>query len=167
MMREALEDGIDGSAQIVAKESPRPPAGGGAEEEMMMYEYYLTAEAFDQMLDDHPECNMVISLMGLPYDFPEMSFWGKEEAERQKLVVVNANLYDLRKAIMGNFIQAAVAHRPDIKYDINEVVPDETQAAFDKRYLLITPENVNSIADKFPKMFKPLDADDTPSEEEK
>ena len=160
--------GLSGRANVAKVVAPSPPESGAnsdSDAEMLTYEYYLTAAAFDEMMSEHPECNMVLSMMGLPYDFAEMSFWEKEEEERQKLVLVNANLYDLRKAIMGNFIQAAVAHRQDIKYDMEEEVPEDYKAAFEKRYLMVTPETVDQIAGQFPKMFKPLDEDEKEDED--
>ena len=142
MMRESIEKGLGGSGKIVATEAPKL--------------YFIAAKEFDEMMDAHPECNLVISLMGLPYDFQEMAFWTKSDDERQKLVVINSNLSDLRKAFMDNFIQVAVAHRPNIKYDTEGKIPDDYKAAFEKRFILITPKTVNQVADQFPNMFKPL-----------
>ncbi len=142
MMRESIEKGLGGSGKIVATEAPK--------------DYFLTAKEFDQMMDAHPECNLVITLMGLPYDFQEMAFWTKPDGERQMLVVINGSLYDLRNAFMDKFIQVAVVHRPDIKYDMEKTIPDDYKAAFEKRFILITPETVNQVADKFPNMFKPM-----------
>ena len=146
MMRESIEKGLGGSGKVVATEAPK--------------QYFITAQEFDQMLDAHPECNLVISLMGLPYDFQEMAFWTKSDGERQKLVVINGNFYDLRKAFMANYIQVAVVHRPDIKYDVEGEIPDDYKAAFEKRFILITPKTVNQVADQFPNMFKPLSDED-------
>lgn len=146
MMRESIEKGLGGSGKIVATEAPKL--------------YFITAKEFDVMLDAHPECNLVITLMGLPYDFQEMEFWTKSDEERQKLVVINGNLRDLRKAFMANYIHVAVTHRPDIKYDVEGKIPDDYKAAFEKRFILITPKTVNQVADQFPNMFKPLSDED-------
>ena len=58
-----------------------------------------------------------------------------------------------RTAIQAKLVIAAAAPDP-------EVIPDDWQppqdldAAFAKRYLLVTPENVQALAEKHPKLFE-------------
>lgn len=114
---------------------------------------YLTAERFDEIIESYSDVDMVISTLGLPMDYRDMEFWRKKADERPQLVLVDAYVYDLKRAIEKEAIAAVVQYRPDAQYNPDEDVPEGVNEAFDKRYILITPENVAEMDTKYDGLF--------------
>ena len=96
---------------------------------------------------------IIVTLVGLPHDIADLKIWEEalEDPKRApKLVVVNGSVSHLYKAIKAGTIIAAVRYNPTVIVDENDVCPSDLGKAFAKRYLLITPKNV----DKIDKTFK-------------
>lgn len=128
--------------------------------EMMEADLFLTAEKFDKIIEKYSDVDMVISTLGLPMDYRDMRIWNLPEwkkkhkgAEPPKLVLVDAYVYDLKKAIKVGMIAAVVQYRPDAQYKPDEDVPSNVTEAFEKRYILITPENVDEMSAKYEGLF--------------
>ena len=101
---------------------------------------------------------LIVTLVGLPTDLGELKIW--EEAtddpkRAPKLAVINGSLSNLYKAIKSETIIAAVRYKPSVIVDENDVCPSDLAKAFEKRYLLITPKNVDKIKKQYKnKIFK-------------
>jgi len=94
--------------------------------------------------------DLVVTGMGLPgQGIQTLWFW----ASKVKVAIAAGDVAGLQRAIQAKLVVAAAAINP-------EVVPDDWQppkdlmAAFAKRYLLITPENVQALAQKHAKLFR-------------
>ena len=101
-------------------------------------------EAFKGKVD------LVVSGMGLPAEgIQALWFWPSQVP----VALAAGEISRLRRAIQAKLVIAAAAPDP-------EVIPDDWQppqdldAAFAKRYLLVTPENVQALAEKHPKLFE-------------
>jgi hypothetical protein len=155
VMMDALKQGLDGRVAIAAEESSVPQTAAGGQEAMLLEEMELTAEHFESVMAKHPDCDLVLSLVGLPWNFKEMKFWAvKDPEKRQKLVLVNASLYELKPAFRAGYVVAAVITNPDFRYSIDAKTPSDYIQAFDERYLLVHPGNIDEIHQRFPKVFK-------------
>lgn len=153
--RKVMMDALEGLS-IVTTFEVTPP------EEMEEYvetDMYLTAERFDGIISRYPEADIVISMLGLPMDYAEMKLWRQKEWEDEynrkppSLVLVDAYVYDLKKAISAGAIAAVVQYRPDAEYKPDDPVPSSIEEAFAKRYILITPENVDEMDQKYEGLF--------------
>lgn len=129
---------------IVEKKEGVPP------EEMMMMEEMLQAKNYNELIEKHKDCELVISIIGLPHDIKKMKIWKNDN--KQKLALLFGDVFILEKAIQIGKVVAAVTYRPGVKFT-EEAAPSDPKEAFEKRYLLITPENVKEIAEKFPNIF--------------
>ncbi len=154
-----LEEGMGGAATIAqeAELSSGMEEMGGPDMPgpMMDPGAMLTAEKFDQLIEDHDNCNVVVSLVGLPYDLKEMKYWENAVEDPEsvpRLVLVNAHIYELRKAIESGLITIVLQNKPEI-YDWKAPVPEDESVAFSNRFIIITPENVKEIAAKYPQLF--------------
>jgi hypothetical protein len=107
---------------------------------------------------------MIVSLIGLPYDFEEMEFWTMEEETRPKMMLVNANIFNLKKAMQGGFVQAVLHYKPNLRYDINEEPPSDWREAFAKRYIIIDGSNLDAISSQYPNLFKPDEDEEKPDD---
>jgi prepilin-type processing-associated H-X9-DG protein len=94
--------------------------------------------------------DLVVTGMGLPgQGIQTLWFW----PSKVKVAIAAGDVAGLRRAIQAKLVVAAAAINPG-------VVPDDWQppknlaAAFAKRYLLITPENVQALAQKHGKLFR-------------
>jgi prepilin-type processing-associated H-X9-DG protein len=94
--------------------------------------------------------DLVISGMGLPAQgIQELWFWQKGV----KVALASGDVSLLQKAIQAKLVVAAAALNPKVIPD-DWQPPKELDAAFAKRFLLVTPENVQTMAQTFPKLFQ-------------
>ena len=96
--------------------------------------------------------SIVLTLVGLPNDFQKLDIWKMYEDEPEKapkLAVINGSISDLYPVIKEGVVVAAVRYKPDVFVDENDVCPADYKKAFDKRYLMITPKNVDQIKKKY------------------
>ena len=101
---------------------------------------------------------LIVTLVGLPRDLGELKIWEEttdDPKRAPKLAVINGSLSNLYKAIKSETIIAAVRYKPSVIVDENDVCPSDLDKAFPKRYLLITPKNVDKIKKQYKnKIFK-------------
>ncbi|OPZ31721.1 MAG: hypothetical protein BWZ02_00049 [Lentisphaerae bacterium ADurb.BinA184] len=133
---------------------PKGPEGEDMGYAMMgpMMDTMLQAKDFNKLIKEMPEgTNLIISLIGLPMDLNNLSLWTMKNAP--KLVLVSAmNLPQLQEAIREGYVTAMLTYRPDPDMQ-DPSIPKDPEAAFNKRYLLVTPENVQELAGQYPMLF--------------
>ena len=159
---DGLKEGMAGKASILREHEltmnmPGSGPGGGSMPEgmvpMMDPGMMLTADKFDEIIDNNPDCNVVLSLVGLPYDVRTMKFWEKaKDGQAPALVLVNAHIYELKAAIKLKYITAVLQNKPEV-YDWQAPVPEDETVAFNNRFIIITPENVEETAAKYSQLF--------------
>jgi hypothetical protein len=152
-MVDGLQTGFAGELELAATEMLPGPDGDAA---MIDAGFGMgpTAAMFDEMIAGHPECDPVLSTVGLPMDVGSMQIWRQPIAERPALVVVNGDVSMLRRALSSGAVMAAVAHHPEaVVSDPFAMPPADAAAAFDTRYLLVTTANVDDLAARYPGLF--------------
>lgn len=121
----------------------------------MMVEEYMNAKYFNQLFDENKDVDVFVMTLSLPYDPSQMAkikLWNQKNPP--KLVLINADVNFLGAEIKKGTIAGAVVMRPDLKQeDFEKNAPKDLKAAFEARYLLITPENIDMIAKKYPNLF--------------
>jgi len=167
---DGLKEGFGGRIEIVAEISPKIPDSaknafsqemapmaegeGGPEGGEMLppLEFWFTGKLFDQLVTDNKDkCDLIITTIGLPMDLGAMKFW--EMKDRPKLALASGSVYELKQAIKKGVIVGAVTYNPKAVYD-EKPPPSDLDAAFDKRFLLVTPENVDTVAREHRDLFK-------------
>ncbi len=160
---DSLREGLGGQGSIASEEFVHSetdeypemmgPEGGPPG---MIERELLTAEVMDRVIKENPHCNLVLSLVGLPTDKWKMEFWRMKPEKRPPLVLANAYIYEkkVKQAIQAGFI-TIVLHTKPVGFNYEEEPPKEDQAAFDKRFILITPENVDEMSQKYDRLFAP------------
>ena len=113
----------------------------------------FTADAVDEIVYDNPEANLILSLVGLPVNWRQMNLWLMQDGKRPKLVITNAEVYELYDPIIQGYINAVVHHKPSSEYNFQDSVPYDVTEAFEKRYLLIDADNIAEIATENEGMF--------------
>lgn len=118
----------------------------------------MLAEEFDKLLQKHPNCNLIVSLIGLPQeDFEDMEIFKQPIEQRRKMAFFLGNIYFFFSDILDGTIIACLTHKPGVKYGDSDgepiPAPDDKQKAFEKRYMIITPDNVEKMQDEY-KLFE-------------
>jgi hypothetical protein len=149
---DGLKEGLAGKATIAAERHPENPDKTSTVQ--MSYQYFFNAKSVDAIMDAHKDCTLMLSLIGLPDDFEKMEFWGQSDSDRHKMVLLNANIYNLGRAIQGDFVTAVVAAKPGVRFDFTEKAPSDHNEAFNKRYLIVDKANFTEVTAQHPKLFK-------------
>lgn len=151
---ESLKEGLGSAIKIEAAEPLPIKRDPSKPEEYRPMEEMMTAALFDQLIGKYKQANLIISMIGLPYNVADMAIWKMgDEKLRPKVALLTGDIHQLKNVIGARYIVAAVAMRTDIK-DIEAKAPSDPKAAFDLRYLLITPENVVKISQEQKGIFE-------------
>ncbi|MFW5996564.1 MAG: hypothetical protein ACOCQP_00980 [Lentisphaeria bacterium] len=166
---EALLKGADEGLDVVkiihpeipeeTLERMQPPESEGAEEEMIdpmiMEEMGTMMEAADynEMLDDElDDCELFVMLTDPPYEVEKLKLWRMDNPP--KTAFLSPSVLDkLEKAVKQGFVVAIVSHNPDADYSMEDSVPKKLDEAFDERYILITPDNLDELSSKHENLF--------------
>ena len=158
-LSKGLEKGVGGAIEIVAIETPSIPADmrpattpDGSPAPLPPREVWFTAQAFNQIVEKYEgKVDLVVTMMGLPgtQQLGRLNIWGMDDV---KLAIGDGSVYELYRQIKNGKIVAAVSYNPDATYD-EEMPPRDLEEAFNKRYLLVTPQNVEQLAGKYSGLF--------------
>lgn len=109
--------------------------------------YLIREDAFDQAAAAHPECRLIVSLIGVPADISAVRFWMKQDAPAVALLLPELRMIGGADAVPDAFasgqLAAAVLAKPQ---------PGPGRG-FEDKYLLVTPDNVEELVRKYPSLF--------------
>lgn len=150
-MLEGLKEGMGNALNIVAEVAPIPPIvedPEGPEGEMVApMETWYTARSMDDIIKKTgAEYDMLITCIGLPLG-------GLSRLKGKKVAIAGGSVYEFGAAIQGKVVVAAVTYKPDAIYD-DKPIPSDKEEAFNKRYLLVTPDNLMEVASKYGELFE-------------
>jgi len=119
---------------------------------------YLVAEhAFDRLVEAHPGVELLVSLIGLPVSITEDPLWREPGKPRFALLLPDWRIVGraeaVRQAIKSGKIEAAVIARPGAVSDETPLRPGEFQEEFDRRFILVTTENIDELLQTYPHAF--------------
>ncbi len=156
---DGIREGLGVKVKITAIDSPIPAAAATLNEknkmspEKMLYRTRkVQSNSFDKVIAKHPECNLVISLIGLPKDANKMSIFTMKPEKRPKLALLSCNISMMKDRISQGDITVAVIKRPDYVPGKNKISKN-IEVEFDKRFLVVTPESLKLIATDHPSVF--------------
>jgi len=119
---------------------------------------FLVAEnAFDELVAANPGFDLVVSLIGLPVNLPQTQVWRDRVKPRFGLVLPDWRMVGstqaIREAVKSDKIVAAVIDRPGVRSEANNAPSGDEQAQFNRRFLLVTKENVDELLVVYPNLF--------------
>jgi hypothetical protein len=118
--------------------------------------YLLAPDALDKIVQQYPDAEIIVSLIGLPVNVRESGAW---KAEKQKFALL---LPDLRvvgnqavviEAIKARKITAIVLTKPGAPGE-DQPLGKDARMEFDRRFLLITPETLDAHLKAYPRLFR-------------
>ncbi|MFW6414154.1 MAG: hypothetical protein ACOCZS_02525, partial [Verrucomicrobiota bacterium] len=113
----------------------------------------MEASDYNEMLEGElDDCELFIMLTDLPYDIEKLSLWRMDNPPKTALLTPG-RLSELEQAVKQGFVVAVVANNPDADYSMEGSVPKDTEEAFNQRYILITPDNLDELSSEHENLF--------------
>ena len=143
---EGLKEGFGGAVEIVEvikPKAPKRPEGDPGMNPGILepQEKWFTVKSLDESLAGK-NFDLCITLMGLPADTKVQGRTLSINALKGKKVFIGGgSVYNLKPAILSEAVIAAVSYKTDAIYD-DKPVPSKLDEAFDKRFALITKDNI-------------------------
>jgi hypothetical protein len=118
--------------------------------------FLIAPEAFDKLIQQHSDCTVAVSLIGLPSELEQCESWTKAGGVKFVLLLPDMRLLGggvaVKQAMAAGKLLGLVLNKPEAPNDENP--PTGTpQEEFDKRFLLVTPENLADMMRRYPHLF--------------
>ncbi|MEO8428382.1 MAG: hypothetical protein ABI651_14830, partial [Verrucomicrobiota bacterium] len=118
---------------------------------------YLVADnAFDKAAQEHPACEIIVSLVGLPVGVTRTELWRKVGSPKLALLLPDWRIIGEREAVREAFrsgkLAAAVLNRPGAPPESQPLEKDRL-SAFTNRFLLVTAETMDEMMRTHPQLF--------------
>jgi len=111
--------------------------------------YLVTPDAFDNQAKQHSDCDLIVSLIGLPAELDRCEVWTRQGPPAFALLLPDLGLFGgteaIRQAVKSGKLLAFVLRRPGAPPD-SESGTDDFAAEFEKRFVLVTPANFEEVA---------------------
>ena len=128
-------------------EQPQPPAGVDPETYMTEPMDAWFREAMLKKMLEGKQFDLIIFTTALPQDIKNKAgAFTSPYMKDKKVVLASGNLYGCAAFINTGVAVAAISSSPKAVYD-DKPAPKDIQAAFDKRYILITKDNLKQICE--------------------
>lgn len=117
--------------------------------------FLVSAEAFEATIRENPNCEVVISLIGLPVSLDRVEAWSKAPPPRFALLLPDCRMIGDLTAVQTAFtsgkVAAAVLRKPETP--ARKAGSGNYQQQFEDRFLLVTTENASALLSKHPRLF--------------
>lgn len=119
----------------------------------------MTAADFNRVINKHRDCDIIITLVPLPFAEIELNTIDLFDSEREgtlpRLGIYNGYIGNIEPFITNGAIHSITLFKPNPIID-EQPVPQDVTTAFNRRYILITSENIGEIKEKYPSLFPML-----------
>jgi hypothetical protein len=119
----------------------------------------VSAEDFNVVIEANKDCDLVLTMVALPFGKNELDkinvFKPNENKAARHYPVFGIHNGDIEN--LGPFFERGSIHamtmlKPNPEMD-EQPMPADKQKAFNKRYILVTPDNLKEIKMKYPEIF--------------
>jgi hypothetical protein len=118
--------------------------------------YLVTAEAFDKLARQHADCEIIVSLIGLPAEIPQCEVWNTPGKPIFALLLPDLAIIGdstaVENAVKSGKLTAFVLRKPGAPQDDSDVASD-LRAEFARRFVLVTAKNVEEVMRTYPARF--------------
>ena len=119
--------------------------------------YLVAPNAFDHAAQAHPDCGVLVSLIGLPVELDQCEAWKKEGPPAFALLLPDLRMVGdanaVATAVKSGKLVALVLRKPG-GISEHEPLTLDFKAEFDRRFLLVTRENVDDLAARLPQVLQ-------------
>lgn len=110
--------------------------------------FLIAPDAFDKAIQQHPDCNLVISLIGLPGDLATCGAWKASSPVKFALLLPDfrsiTDSATIVQAVKSGKLVAFVLPKPGSP-DNNVPANADWQSEFDRRFVLVSAANVEQV----------------------
>ncbi len=158
-----LQEGWNGKLTVAAIVIPELKAGARANPQALIEDpetttplsYLVAPDAFDNQARQHPGCDLVVSLIGLPADLERCEIWKRPGAPAFALLLPDLGMVGgadaVRRVVVSGKLLAFVLRRPGAPADSQSATGDSA-SEFDRRFVLVTRENFDEVAKSNPEL---------------
>ena len=118
--------------------------------------YVVSDGALDAIVQQHPQADLIVSLIGLPVNIRQTKTWLQDRRKTFALLLpdlrVIGNQAAICQALRNRKIAAFVLNKPGAPPEDQPLGRDLTME-FDQRFLLVTPETVEQCLKAYPRLF--------------
>ncbi len=119
--------------------------------------YLVALDAFDRAAKAHADCEVIFSLIGLPADLEQCEVWKKPGAPSFALLLPDLRIIggpaEVVAAVKSGKLLAFVVRKPGGVSE-SEPLGKDWKAEFDRRFLLVTADNVDEVAARTPAVLQ-------------
>ena len=119
--------------------------------------FLVAPDAIDSLVKEHGECKLIVSLIGLPVELNRVSAWTDTAGPRFALLLPDLRMIGSTSAVVAAMrsgkLVAFVLSKPGANLD-ERFSGGDAQMMFDRHFLLVTLENIESLARAHPKLFE-------------
>ena len=117
---------------------------------------YLVADGSFDQIAAQSRCDLIVSLIGLPADLHKLRVWDSADKHVFALLLADLRLVGdldaLRTAVQSHKIVAFVLNKPGAPPE-QAPFSGDWKAEFERRFLLVSVDNFEEIAHRFPQSF--------------
>lgn len=118
--------------------------------------YLVADDAFDKLVRQHPDCDLIVSLIGLPGNLRSVQCWQNPDGPKFALLLpdlrVIGNGAAVRRALKSGKLAAFVMVKPPAS-EPPPAVAGEFAPEFAKHFVLVTRENAEQWMRTYPQLF--------------
>lgn len=119
--------------------------------------YLMTEDSLDRITAEHPQAELLVSLVGLPTNAWETEAWKREKGPKFALLLPDVRLLGdanaVREAVRKGKIAAMILNKPGAPPEDRPLGRD-LRAEFDLRFLLVHCETLEDCLQRYPDLFR-------------
>ncbi len=119
--------------------------------------YLIAPDAIDTLVRQHPDCKLIVSLIGLPVELNRVSAWSEPTGPKFALLLPDlrmiGNSTAISAAMKSGKLVVFVLNKPGAKLD-EQLSGGDVRVAFDRYFLLVTPDNIEALMRDDPRPFE-------------
>jgi hypothetical protein len=118
--------------------------------------YLMIADAFDKLARQHADCEIIVSLIGLPAEIQQGEVWNTPGKPIFALLLPDLTMVGdfsaVQNAVKSGKLAAFVLPKPGAPQDDANLSSD-LRLEFARRFVLVTAENVDQMMQTYPTLF--------------
>lgn len=112
--------------------------------------------AFEKLAEQHSDCDLMVSLIGLPANLTRRPSWRSANGPKYALLLPDWRTVGDKQAVLNavksDKIVAAILNKPGAPPD-SESASQDHRAEFARRFLLVTKESIDRLLQTYPQIF--------------
>lgn len=115
----------------------------------------INAKLYNGIFDKYKDATIFVMMAQLPMDdreFIKMKCW-KFDGKKKRVIVGNTDIFRMKGLIKAGKVGAAVGMKTLKEADYEKSAPSDAKAAFDIRFVLVTPANLDQIVKDHKDLF--------------